>query len=472
MKLFNTLSRKIEDIEPLHKEQISIYSCGPTLYGRAQIGNLASFIYADALRRVFTAAGYKVNHVMNITDVDDKTIKISAKDHPNLDANEALIKLTRALEKDFLEDMRIVGNDASSITFIRATDSILQMQQLIKELYDSGVAYIADDGVYFSIEKYQKSGKKYGQLSKVNTKNTSSERINNDEYDKESVHDFALWKKHRQGEPSWDFELDGQNLAGRPGWHIECSAMSVSELGQPFDIHTGGIDLIFPHHENEIAQSTATKDDPMYAKLFFHNEHLLVDGRKMSKSLGNFFTLEDLINKGHDPLAFRLMTLQSHYRKPVNFTWQNLEAAENLLNKLRDWAVLRYQPVALVDNKDSEALSQEIGKSVAIALGDDLNIPASLAFVNHLVDKVFENGMDKDSLEDAVQSIDNLYGLDLWQQPDIDQNIKSLLEKRKSARDEKNWQTSDQIRDELERLGIYIKDTNKGQVWSRTSPKI
>jgi cysteinyl-tRNA synthetase len=467
MKLYNTLTKQKDDFKPLNEDKLRMYSCGPTLYGRAQIGNLASFIYADTLRRVFSAAGYDVKHVMNFTDVDDKTIKRSSEDFPNLDPNEALSKLTSTLEKDFLDDMKVIGNDTEAITFIRATDSIAQMQKLITALYKDGFAYIAEDGIYFSIDKYQKSGKKYGQLSKINSDNTSNERIDNDEYDKESVHDFVLWKKQKPGEPAWDFEIDGHAMKGRPGWHIECSAMSSHLLGQPFDIHTGGIDLIFPHHENEIAQSTAGQKKPVYATLFFHNEHLLVDGKKMSKSLGNFFTLQDIIDKGYDPLAFRLMTLQSHYRKPVNFTWKSLDAAQNLLKKLRNWSELRYQPEVLETRADQSELNQEIGKSVAIALGDDLNVPASLAFVNHLVDATLEKGIDQASLEDAVQSVDNLYGLNLAQARDIDSKAKSLLQKRSEARANNNWETSDNLRDELKTLGVDVRDTPKGQIWSR-----
>lgn len=334
MKLYNTLTKNEEEFKPIEAGEVSIYSCGPTVYDHIHIGNLASFIYADELRRSLEAEGHKVRHVMNITDVDDKTISKSQQKYPDLDPKEALHKLTKEYEEIFMRDMQSVGNDVNAIEFVRATDYIPQMQDLIRRLHKDGFAYLADDGVYFSIEAYKKSGKTYGQLTPIDSQNTSVSRIQNDEYDKESIHDFALWKLRKDNEPAWDFELEGNDLTGRPGWHIECSAMSTTLLGQPFDIHTGGVDLIFPHHENEIAQSTAGISEDYLAKLFFHNEHLLVDGKKMSKSLNNFYTLEDITEKGFDPLAFRLMVLQSSPKNQANFSWEILGAAQNRFNKL------------------------------------------------------------------------------------------------------------------------------------------
>src|SRR5690606_33226263 len=228
------------------------------------------------LRRATAMQGYNVKHVMNFTDVDDKTIRRSRDQYPELDAMTALKKLTETYGELFLEDMKRVGNDIEALTFIKAADpaTIEGMRQLITRLYQEGFAYIADDGVYFSIDAYRKSGKVYGQLVEITEESTSSQRIQNDEYDKESAHDFALWKVQKPGEPAWEFTLDGHDLSGRPGWHIECSVMSRLELGQPFDINTGGIDLAFPHHENEIAQSTASESDPTYAQVFVHNEHI------------------------------------------------------------------------------------------------------------------------------------------------------------------------------------------------------
>ena len=279
---------------------------------------------------------------MNITDIDDKTIKRSSEDYPDDVPEQALHNLTRNFEEIFKTDIEKTGIRKDKLTFIRATESIEIIQKLINNLLDGGFAYITDDGIYFSIEAYQKNGKKYGQLLKLDVGNTSKARINNDEYDKHSVHDFVLWKFMRPDEPAWSYVINGKDYIGRPGWHIECSAMSMHLLGEPFDIHTGGIDLIFPHHENEIAQSTAGKKDDIYAKYFCHNEHVLVGNQKMSKSLNNFFTLKDLAEKHIDPLAFRLLILQSHYRNQANFNWDILEAATARLKDIRNFAVLSY----------------------------------------------------------------------------------------------------------------------------------
>jgi cysteinyl-tRNA synthetase len=263
MKLHNTLTRKVDELKPLDPNQVSIYTCGPTVYNNAHIGNLSSYIYADTLRRSLELSGYMTKHVMNYTDVDDKTIRTSLECYPDEESRPALWKFTEEYIVQFLDDMQAIGNDVKAIQFTRATDYIEDMQRLIAELYAKKIAYIADDGIYFSIEAYKAAGKRYGQLLELTVGNTSAERIQNDEYDKESVHDFALWKLKKDTEPSWNFHLDGKDLPGRPGWHIECSAMSRTMLGQPFDIHTGGIDLVFPHHENEIAQSTAASESAL-----------------------------------------------------------------------------------------------------------------------------------------------------------------------------------------------------------------
>src|SRR5579884_1710579 len=243
MQLYNTLHKKVEEFKPLKAGVAGIYSCGPTVYDHIHIGNLAAFIFADTLRRVLTANGYKVKHVMNFTDVDDKTIRRSQEKYQGEEPAAALKKLTAEYSQLFLEDTSAVGNDLKAYKFVKATGNIPAMHELIAQLHKKGFAYIADDGVYFSIEAYRKSGKVYGQLTDISAESTAQARIQNDEYDKEAIHDFALWKKQKKGEPAWPFELDEQDLSGRPGWHIECSAMSSVNLGQPFDIHTGGVDL-------------------------------------------------------------------------------------------------------------------------------------------------------------------------------------------------------------------------------------
>ncbi len=471
MKLFNTLSRKTEYFTPL-KEVVSIYSCGPTVYDRVHIGNLVSFIFADVLRRAITANDMQAKHVMNITDVDDKTILRSGELYPKLDSDKALRELADKYTQSFLDDSAAVGNDIDALSFINATDSavIENMQKLISELYASGFAYIADDGVYFSIEKYEKSGKKYGQLSTITTQNTSRERIQNDEYDKQSVHDFVLWKLRKEGEPSWSFELDGHDLNGRPGWHIECSVMSSGSLGQPFDIHTGGIDLIFPHHENEIAQSTAGKEDSMYAQFFVHNEHVLVDGKKMAKSAGNFILLEDIIAKGYSPLAFRMLVLQSHYRSQAHFSWENLEAAKSRLNRWRNIAALRWQTHDTLQDDGEKTISLlSIPQAVVQALSDDLGTPQALKIIDDAfarLENVPTTQIHRYSLVNLCETIDSALGLKLINNtPDISDDQKRLILERNNARDNRDWKRADSIRQQLSKEGVILRDTEQGSIW-------
>lgn len=465
MNLYNTLGKKIEPFKPT-STTATIYSCGPTVYDHAHIGNLRAFVTADLLRRAVAASGHEVHHTMNFTDVDDKMIARSRELYADDSPEAALSKLGQTYETLFREDMQAIGNDIAALDFVRATESIQDMQQLITELYKAKIAYIADDGVYFSIKAYREAGKTYGQLTEITQASTDESRINNDEYDKEAAHDFALWKIQKPNEPAWEFELDGHNLLGRPGWHIECSAMSTSRLGQPFDIHTGGIDLIFPHHENEIAQSTAAKQDPTYARFFVHNEHLLVDGRKMSKSLGNFYTLEDVREHGFEPLAFRMLVLQAHYRTQLNFSWDNLEAAQNRLKRWRNIAVLRYQmhadaPDQAVDIKQHLAAAQN-------SLFDDLDTPSTLTHIEAALESL-EQGVSSRAASDfeaLLIFIDSVLGFNLMEQSDITPEIKEVLTQRQQARDNKDWQASDQLRDSLAQKGIEVRDTSRGQIWN------
>ncbi len=479
MQLYNSLSKKVEPFQP-NGGTVTVYSCGPTVYDHAHIGNLSAFIFADTLRRTLVANGLSVKHVMNFTDVDDKTIRRSHTDYPELDPKDALAKTTEHFTNVFLENFAAVGNDPKAYTFIRATDeqTMTDIQALIRELHEGGFAYVAEDGVYFSIEAYKKAGKTYGQLVELTDANTSQARIANDEYDKESAHDFALWKKQGKDEPAWEFELDGQNLAGRPGWHIECSAMSRLKLGQPFDIHTGGIDLKFPHHENEIAQSTASGDNPTYARMFMHNEHILVDGRKMSKSLGNFYTLEDLTSKHVDPLAFRLLVLQSHYRSQTSYSFENVMAATNRLKRWRDIAALRWQTHDTLigdDTKDSTGKVNGIILSAPHAaleaLNNDLGTPEALVALEKAIDAIEAAPIDRiqhSALINLIAWIDDVLGLNIAAStPDISDAQKQLILKRERVRENKDWSESDKLRDELARQGITLKDTLVRTVWCR-----
>jgi cysteinyl-tRNA synthetase len=465
MKLYNSLTKQIEDFKPT-SGQIAIYSCGPTVYERAHIGNLASFIYTDTLHRALKLAfpDHAIKHVMNITDVDDKTITASRNKYPELPPMEALKKLTNEYETLFMHDLEALGVDIKAITFARATENIEQMKELIKKLIESGIAYQADDGIYFSIEKYKQAGKIYGQLVEVTAESTGQARVKNDEYDKESIHDFALWKSQKEDEPAWDFEIDGQNIKGRPGWHIECSAMSVNELGQPFDIHTGGVDLKFPHHENEIAQSTANNGD-LLARVFFHSEHLLVDSKKMSKSLNNFYTLQDVIDKGFDPLAFRLFVLQSHYRSQTHFSWKNLEAAQNRFRNWKSATDLMWQEDIAVD---TGVRVDTYESKILNALENDINTPDLIAATDEAFNRIRELHICQPCIENICETFYQLSGIDLLKESkDISSEQKQLLTEREDVRKAGDYAKSDELREKLKEQGIEINDTQNGPIWSR-----
>lgn len=466
MKLYNTRTHSIESFAPLQDNTVRMYSCGPTVYNHAHIGNLSSYIYADTLRRTLKAAGYQVKHVMNFTDVDDKTIRDSHMKYPDDEPMAALTKFTRHYEQVFLDEMTQVGNNVDDVTFVKATDNIANIQQLICRLLEQDDAYVADDGIYFSISEYRKTHQ-YGQLSHVDFDATDRQRINNDEYDKDHAHDFALWKAQKEGEPAWDFTLpDGSNMLGRPGWHIECSAMSVKNLGQPFDIHTGGVDLIFPHHENEIAQSTAGNQPTEYANFFVHNEHLLVDGAKMSKSAHNFYTLPDLVERGFSPLDFRLLVLQSHYRSATNFSWETLEAAKNRRHHWRNVAELRHQ---VSDNPSEEQIDKvsRLIEQAQDAMENDLDTPNALKYFDETFDLFKSEQTDLDALDMLLTAVDQLLGLKLVETtPDITPEDYELIDERQQARHAKDWARSDQLRDKLAERGIQIKD-GPTPIWSR-----
>lgn len=465
MNLYNSLTKEVEKVEA-RDGKVRIYSCGPTVYERAHIGNLSSFIYADTLRRTLEADGCNVEHVMNITDVDDKTIRNSHEQYPDLPPMEALKKLTAHFEKLFMDDLAAAGVDIDKIRFVRATDNIAPMQELITDLLNNDVAYEAEDGIYFSIDEYQKRGKKYGQLVDINADNTSHSRIDNDEYDKENPQDFVLWKAHKDGEPAWDFKLpDGRNLAGRPGWHIECSAMSVKNLGQPFEIHTGGVDLKFPHHENEIAQSTALDGD-LLARLFSHSEHMLIDNQKMSKSLNNFLTLEDIKAKGFDPLTFRLFVLEGKYNNQRSFTWGILGATKARFASWRRFAALQHQ----VDKAEGEDPSAEVAEKIQTCLDNDLDTPGVLKIIDEVIPHIEShdlNDIHLQPLQNLLMLLDKSLGLKLSDEPDITDTQKALISEREEARKNQDWQKSDDLRKELEKQGIGVNDRPDGSIWYR-----
>lgn len=486
MKLFNTLTKKIDEFTPT-SDTVRIYSCGPTVYNYAHIGNLSSYIYADILRRAIKLAGYGVQHVMNFTDVDDKTIRDSRVAFPELPPREALKTFTEQYSKIFIDEMgeigNVVGNDldknpekiSGGFNFTRATHNIDGMQNLIRKLLREKIAYVADDGIYFSIREYQKT-RKYGQLSEISVGNS---RIQNDEYDKDQAQDFALWKFQKPGEPSWDFDVSNEllpesysgknaNLAGRPGWHVECSVMSTRFLGQPFDIHTGGVDLIFPHHENEIAQSTAGDQPKKFANFFVHSEHLLVDGKKMSKSAHNFYTLNDLKKRGFSPLDFRMLVLQSHYKTATNFSWDNLTAAKNRLNNWRNFASLRWQLTTQSPQNTEHTAIQSMLDTAKTKILDNLQTSAALAAIDEIIGRD-QAQIAPDEIDRVIDFVDTNLGLNLREStPNITDDEKEIIKNRELARQQKDWREGDNLRDVLlNDHDIIIKDSLNGTIWSR-----
>lgn len=447
--LQNTLGNKKEEFVPLKAGEVSMYSCGPTVYDFAHIGNFRTFILSDILRRTFEYNGYKVDGVMNVTDVDDKTIKRSRAEGISLEA------LTRKYEDLFFTDLETLNVKKPGKT-PRATESIDDMISLIEKMLENGSAYKSSDGIYFDITK----SKDYGQLAHLNLENSTKERIANDEYDKTNPRDFSLWKFY--SEEDGDVSYEAPFGKGRPGWHIECSAMSMKNLSETIDIHTGGSDLIFPHHTNEIAQSEAVTGKT-FVKYWVHGGFITVDGKKMSKSLGNIFTLETLIEKGFDPLAFRYLTLGTHYSGMLNFTWEALEGAQTALKKLR----IKMQEFENEKTENNPAKTEEYKNQFIESLNDDLNMPQALATVWQVVKDEVLSGGDKKSL---LLDFDKVLGLDLEkiESFEIPENVQNLIKERDLARNNKDFAKSDEIRAEIEKLGFEVKDTPEG---TRVSPR-
>jgi cysteinyl-tRNA synthetase len=455
LKLYNTLGRKKEELKPLKGNEVRMYSCGPTVYNYVHLGNLRAYVFVDILRRYLKYKGFKLKHVMNLTDVDDKTIRDSQKE------NKSLKEFTEFYSKEFLEDLKTLNIEIPE-KMPKATEHIEGMVKLVKKLLEKGIAYKADDGIYFSISKF----KEYGKLASLNLKQLkagASGRVKEDEYDKENAHDFVLWKfwDSNDGDVFWETEIG----KGRPGWHIECSVMSSKYLGQPFDIHTGGVDLIFPHHTNEIAQSEAA-EGKQFVKFWLHNEHLIVNGQKMSKSLGNFFTLRDLLKKGYDPRAIRYELLSTHYRQKMDFREENLMKLPLTLQKFDDF----FDKLEKAEGKEN---SKEVGKLVKEgkekfekAMDDDLNISAALAAVFEFmteINKIMENisSSDADKIKKAMLGFDSVLGV-MEHEEDIPKEIIELAEKRIEARKQKDWELSDKLRDEIKEKGYVVDDTKDG----------
>lgn len=446
VKFYNILTRKKQILKPLKDKRVGLYTCGPTVYNFQHIGNLRTYIFEDVLRRVLESNGYKVKQIMNITDVEDKIIRDAKK------ADKPIYEFTEPYEKAFYNDLKKL-NIKEAYKYPKATAHIPEMIKIISSLLRKGLAYKADRSIYFDVSKF----KKYGRLSGVKARELKvGARVDADEYAKDEVEDFVLWKAVKAGEPWWRAPFG----EGRPGWHIECSAMSMKYLGPTFDIHAGAVDLIFPHHENEIAQSEGATGK-LFVKYFVEGEHLLVNGEKMSKSLENVYALRDIIAKGFDPLAFRYLVLTAHYRSKLNFTWKSLTSAQNALEKLRE-SVLEIQKEAKKSAKLKNDFNKYHNKFLSY-INDDLEMPRALAFLWHIVKSKELNAKEKLNL---VADFDKVFGLNLTKIPakkiKVPEKISELVKDREKYRKEKNFKKADKIRKKIESLGWIIEDTSNG----------
>jgi len=464
MKFFNTMTRQKEEFVPQDDKKVSIYTCGPTVYSRIHIGNFKTFLFEDILVRYLRYKGFDVKHVMNITDIDDKTIRT---------AREKSISLSEVTDPfiGYFDEDRKALHMVDADVFPRATRHIESMVKLVKQLLDNGYAYKAKDGsIYFSIAKFNDYGK-LAHLDPSTLVSGASERIASDEYEKDSVSDFALWKAwdKNDGDVFWETELG----KGRPGWHVECSAMSMQYLGNTLDIHTGGVDNIFPHHQNEIAQSEGATGET-FTKYWMHSRHLMVNGAKMSKSLGNFYTLNDLRERGITPEEFRFFVVTNHYQTSLNFTNEAVKASAKGRQGLLEF-VERLKEVNLESGGiDTEPLISEMFAKFEEGMDDDLNTPKAIAAIFDLTrdaNKAIDDGkLDKvgaSKLLDAMNKVNTVFAFLEGSESDIPQEIQELLDQRAEARANKDWAKSDELRDKIASLGFIVKDTSSGQRVSR-----
>jgi cysteinyl-tRNA synthetase len=485
---FNTLTRRKEPFEPLEAGKVKMYTCGPTVYDYAHIGNFRAFLFEDLLKRWLVYRGFEVTHVMNLTDVDDRTIKHSQ------DNKMSLRQFTDFYIKVFFEDVKSLNIEPADV-YPRATDHIPEMVALIKVLMAKGYAYRGEDGsIYYAVNKFPD----YGKLSNIKVAELKAgARVSQDEYAKEEAQDFALWKAWtpEDGDVFWETELG----KGRPGWHIECSAMSMKYLGETFDIHCGGVDNMFPHHENEIAQSEAATGKK-FVNYWLHNEHLLVEGKKMAKRFGNFYTLRDLLGKGYDPIAIRYLLVSTHYRQQFNFTFEGLESAKGAVERLRNFVRRLYD----ADGKDSKGnvavLMEKFEVCFSSSMDNDLDIGIALASlfdfireINNLLDANMVNKQEAEYIQGIMMKIDKVLGVigkvepphhykivlseslgfsDTVQVGDkvkvkeaSPADISVLVQKREEARKAKNWKEADAIRAQLKQMGIVLEDTPQGPQW-------
>ncbi len=466
LRFRNTLSGKIEEFHPMREGEARFYYCGPTVWEFGHIGNFRSNVAADILRRYLTFKGFKVTHVMNITDVEDRIIAKSQE--AGLSIDDYTAKYIAAL----WEDADALGCERPDIV-PRATRHIPEMVELIETLLAKQHAYKSDGSIYYRISSFPE----YGKLSKINFAGNiigGSERIDTDKYDKEDARDFALWKEPgNPTEPAWDTSIG----RGRPGWHIECSAMSMKYLGPHFDIHTGAVDNIFPHHENEIAQSEAATGE-RFVNLWVHSEHLIVDGEKMSKSKGNFYTLADLLGRRSDPAAVRYLFLSVPYRKRLNFTWEGLDGAAAAVERIRSAAVRLREAAASAGARpgafDAAARSAQFGSDFGRALEDDLNTPEALGavfpFLREVNSALDAGGLDSAGASAALAAIeraDKVLGILPAREETLPSEIEAQIDARNEARKRRDFAEADRIRDALAARGIVLEDGPKGTRWKK-----
>lgn len=467
IKFYNSLTRQKEEFKPMNEKEVGMYSCGPTVYNYAHIGNFRAYIFSDLVRRVLEDYGYNVKLVMNLTDVDDKTIRNSKENHISLS------EYTKKYKEAFFEDIKTLRIKPATVN-PSATEHINEMIDIIKLLEKNGHTYEADGSIYFKISTFPEYGE-LANLDKQELKEGASGRVSSDEYDKENASDFVLWKAYTEedGDIYWDSPFG----KGRPGWHIECSAMSCKYLGKHFDIHTGGVDNKFPHHENEIAQNEAAFNEK-FVNYWLHCEHLIVDGEKMSKSKGNFYTLRDLLNKGLSAEAIRYSLMNSHYRKQLNFTIEGINQSQSAIDRVND-LIFRLKDVNKTDADDSAVMKEleEANKNFFESIYDDLNVSEALGVffsfiksINISFDSI--NVSSRDAIIKFIERVNNIINcFNMNGEKEIEsseeEKINKLIEERTLAKKEKNYKRADEIRDELNSMGIEIMDTPNGVRWKR-----
>ncbi len=458
---FNTLTRNKEEFASLEPGKVKMYTCGPTVYDYPHIGNYRTFLFEDLLRRYLKYKGYEITQVMNLTDIDDKIIKGSQAE------GISLAEFTDRYKKVFFEDLKTLNVEPAEV-YPEATQHIKEMVEIIRKLLEKKHAYEMEGSIYFKISSFPE----YGKLSKMNLAELKvGIRIKDDEYEKEQVSDFALWKAwdEKDGNIFWETEVG----KGRPGWHIECSAMSMKYLGEHFDIHTGGVDNIFPHHENEIAQSQATTGKK-FVNFWLHAEHLLVDNKRMAKRYGNFYTLRDLLSKGWYPMAIRYLLLSTYYRQQLNFTLEGLEAAKNSLQRIYDFSDELKTVGKEGKNPQVEKLVEQAKEKFEAGLDDDLNVSVGLAAIFDLIyevnkllriNQVYKS--DAQLILNQMDSFDKVLGYLKKPEENLDEKASELVEQREKARQEKDWQLADRLRKQLLEMGIILEDTSSGTKWKK-----